>query len=97
MEMVDPGDEWKVMFYELLSDGTKQLCDGIKGGVYTGKEKFSVEDVPDGDYQTRLVVTDIYGGKKYSKVAHVKRKDGKQYIVAISEEVWTYTSETVEK
>ena len=97
MEMVDPGDEWKVMFYELLSDGTKQLCDGIKGGVYTGKEKFSVADVPDGDYQTRLVVTDIYGGKKYSKVAHVKRKDGKQYIVAISEEVWTYTSETVEK
>ncbi len=87
MEPVESGDELKVMFYELLADGEKRLCDGIKGGVYTGKEKFSVGDVPDGAYQIRMVVTDIYGGKNYSKVAYVKRKDGKQYIVGIEEEL----------
>lgn len=87
MEPVEAGDELKVMFYELLEDGEKRLCDGIKGGVYTGKEKFSVGDVPDGSYQIQMVVTDIYGGNNYSKVAQVKRRDGKQYIVGIEEEL----------
>ena len=86
MSGIKVGDTLRVMFYELLNDGTERMCDGMSA-EYTGNEHFHVVVAPDGEYQMYIIVTDIFGNQYTSDVSHFTLEDGVQKIWKIDGEL----------
>ena len=86
LQSVKPGDSITVLYEERTPNYTVNLIEGNRF-VIEDELRLSVKPLPDGYFQSYIVVTDIFGKQYYSNDAVLLKSNGHITIKTISDEV----------
>ena len=86
LQSVKPGDSITVLYEERTPNYTVNLIEGNRF-VIEDELRLSVKQLPDGYFQSYIVVTDIFGKQYYSNDAVLLKSNGQIVIETISDEV----------
>ena len=86
LQSFKPGDSITVLYEERTPNYTVNLIEGNRF-VIEDELRLSVKQLPDGYFQSYIVVTDIFGKQYYSNDAVLLKSNGHITIKTISDEV----------
>lgn len=86
LQQIVKGDIITILYDERTEDYSLNLLEGQTFEV-NDTPNIVVGELPDGYYQSYIVVTDIFGKQYYSNDAVVVKRNGKMYVDVISEDV----------